>query len=103
MRLFFSDPALRLDNFSRFDLILLGMGPDGHTASLFPDSKGLDEKERWVISNWVEKFNSNRITFTFPVLNAARDVYLLIAGTDKADMIHNVLVNHRDEPLYPVQ
>jgi 6-phosphogluconolactonase len=84
-------------------VILLGMGPDGHTASLFPESKALDEKDRWVVANWVEKFKSYRITFTFPVLNAARTVMLLVAGADKTDMIHNVLVADRNATTYPVQ
>jgi 6-phosphogluconolactonase len=96
-------PAMRSGNFPRFDVILLGMGPDGHTASLFPDSKGLAETERWVIANWVEKFNSARITFTFPVLNAARRVLLLVAGADKANMLHEVLVTKRESAIYPVQ
>jgi 6-phosphogluconolactonase len=95
--------GLRLNGFPRFDVILLGMGPDGHTASLFPDSKGLEEKERWVIANWVEKFKTARITFTFPVLDAARNVLLLIAGADKAEMLREVLVTERDSAIYPVQ
>jgi 6-phosphogluconolactonase len=100
----FFTPGMRLDDaLPRFDVILLGMGPDGHTASLFPGSKALAEKDRWVVANWVEKFNSARITFTFPVLNAARNVLLLIAGADKADMIHDVLVVHPREAIYPVQ
>jgi 6-phosphogluconolactonase len=94
---------VRLDNFPRFDVILLGMGPDGHTASLFPGSQALEEKERWVVANWVEKFKSARITFTFPVLNAARNVMLLIAGADKADMLYEVIVSKRGTALYPVQ
>jgi 6-phosphogluconolactonase len=102
MHTFFT-PEMRLGAFPRFDVILLGMGPDGHTASLFPGSKGLEEKERWVVANWVEKFKSARITFTFPVLNAARAVLLLIAGPDKAPMIREVLETHRDTPTYPVQ
>jgi len=100
---FFGDSALRLGAFPRFDMILLGMGPDGHTASLFPESKGLAENERWVIANWVEKFKSSRITFTYPVLNTAREVYLLVAGPDKADMLYSVLVQHREQVVYPVQ
>jgi len=99
----FFTPGMRTDTLPRFDVILLGMGPDGHTASLFPGSKGLEEKERWVIANWVEKFNSARITFTFPVLNAARKVLLLVAGADKTDMIREVLFVNRREIIYPVQ
>jgi len=94
---------MRLNGFPRFDAILLGMGPDGHTASLFPGSKALEEKERWVVANWVEKFKSARITFTFPVINAARHVLLLVAGADKTDMIHNVLVVDFGRVVYPVQ
>ena len=81
----------RLDGFPRFDVVLLGMGPDGHTASLFPGSPALEEKTQWVAANWVEKFKTTRITFTFPVLDAARVVLLLIAGADKAPMIKQVL------------
>jgi 6-phosphogluconolactonase len=99
----FFTAAMQLNGFPRFDVILLGMGPDGHTASLFPGSKALEEKERWVAANWVEKFKSVRITFTFPVLNAARTVLLLVAGADKADMLHAVLVANRNTTPYPVQ
>jgi 6-phosphogluconolactonase len=99
----FFDRTMRANGFPRFDVILLGMGPDGHTASLFPGSKALEEKERWVVANWVEEFNSVRITFTFPVLNAARTVFLLVAGADKAGMLHEVLEAKRDAAIYPVQ
>jgi 6-phosphogluconolactonase len=99
---FFTE-GIRLNGFPRFDAILLGMGPDGHTASLFPDSMALEEKERWVVANWVEKFKSTRITFTFPVLNAARTILLLVAGADKADMLHQVLIANRSVDPYPVQ
>lgn len=75
----------------RFDLILLGMGADGHTASLFPGSQALQEKERLVVANWVEKFNTTRITFTYPLLDRARcDAFLLI-GKDKAPALRAVL------------
>lgn len=99
----FFNPILRFNNFPRFDVILLGMGPDGHTASLFPDTKALAETERWVVANWVEKFNTFRITMTFPVLNAARAVLLLVAGPDKTDMMHEVLIATRKVVPYPVQ
>jgi len=95
--------AVAEDGFPRFDLILLGMGPDGHTASLFPDSEGLGEKHRWVIANWVEKFKTWRITFTFPVLNAASQVSLFVAGAEKAEMIEDVLELSKGTGKYPVQ
>jgi 6-phosphogluconolactonase len=85
--------------FPRFDLILLGMGPDGHTASLFPDSSALDEQSRLVVANWVAKFNTHRITFTFPVLNRAAEIIFLASGPDKADMLHQVLEGKNTPPL----
>lgn len=103
LRRFFEMKGLLRNGFPRFDLIFLGMGPDGHTASLFPHSAALEEKTRWVVSNWVEKFKTNRITFTYPVLNHAAVVALLIAGADKAPMLNEVLVEFRDAPRYPVQ
>jgi len=91
--------ALKPGEFPRFDLILLGMGPDGHTASLFPDSEALDEKSRLVVANWVAKFNTHRITVTFPVLNHAAEVIFLASGADKADMLHRVLEGKNTPPL----
>ncbi len=92
-------PEDRPAEFPRFDLILLGMGPDGHTASLFPDSPALDEQSRLVVANWVAKFNTRRITFTFPVLNRAAEVMFLASGADKADMLHQVLESKSAPPL----
>src|SRR5450759_3827207 len=88
--------------FPRFDLSLRGMGPDGHTASLFPDSPALDEQSRLVVANWVAKFNTHRITFTFPVLNRAAEVMFLASGADKADMLRQVLEG-KNAPTLPSQ
>lgn len=82
---------LRPNGFPRFDLILLGLGPDGHTASLFPGTEGLKERSKLVIANWVEKFNAFRISFSYPVLNRAAEVMFLVSGADKADAVHQVL------------
>jgi len=83
--------GLKPGEFPRFDLIFLDMGPDGHTASLFPDTAGLRETKRLVIANWVEKFHSYRISLTLPVLNHAAYVMFLVSGPDKAATIRQVL------------
>jgi len=87
----------------RFDLILLGMGPDGHTASLFPGTTGLQEKSRLVIQNWVEKLKTHRISFTFPLINAARCVAFLVSGTDKATVLKSVLEENVPGEQYPAK
>jgi 6-phosphogluconolactonase len=87
--------------FPRFDLILLGMGPDGHCASLFPETAALREKSRLVVANWVEKFKTYRITFTLPVLDAAREVMFLVSGADKAPALHEVLEGSAPGEKYP--
>jgi 6-phosphogluconolactonase len=90
--------------FPRFDLIFLGVGPDGHTASLFPGTSALTEKQRLVVANWVPKFNTDRITFTFPVLNAAACIIFVMSGADKAPILQTVLENTgADLPSQKVQ
>ena len=98
LRKFFAVPP---GEFPRFDLILLGMGPDGHTASLFPETAALQEKSRLVVANWVEKLGGSRITFTLPLLNSARCVAFLVSGTDKAAALHEVLEGNAPAEKYP--
>lgn len=74
----------------RFDLILLGMGDDGHTASLFPGTPAVQETTRLVVANRVEKLNSERITLTLPVLNHAANVIFLVSGAGKAQIMKEV-------------
>jgi 6-phosphogluconolactonase len=75
----------------RHDLILLGLGEDGHTASLFPGTPALEETARRVVANFVPKFNAWRLTFTFPLINQARHVCFLVNASKHADLIERVL------------
>jgi len=95
--------ALGPGELPRFDLVLLGMGPDGHTASLFPGTQALDETSRLVVANWVERLRTFRITLTFPVLNHAAEVLFLVSGADKAEMLRNVLQGDSSGAVYPAQ
>ena len=95
--------ALSTGELPRFDLILLGMGPDGHTASLFPETAALQQKSRLVVANWVEKLGGSRITFTLPLLNSARCVAFLVSGTDKAAVLHEVLESDAPAEKYPAK
>jgi len=86
-----------------FDFILLGMGPDGHTASLFPETAALDETARWVVVNQAPKPPADRLTLTYPVLNAAYEVLFLVAGADKAGVLAEVLEGPPDPKRLPSQ
>jgi 6-phosphogluconolactonase len=74
-----------------FDLIWLGIGDDGHTASLFPGSAALDEKERLVVPSFVPSMGKHRMTFTFPLINGARKVQFLVFGKKKAPIVREIL------------
>ncbi|MCI0710775.1 MAG: 6-phosphogluconolactonase [Chloroflexi bacterium] len=87
----------------RFDLMLQGMGKDGHTASLFPNTAGLDEQEAWVVANHVPQLDTWRITMTYPVINNAHVVMFLIAGEEKADALYEVLKGEPNPQVYPAQ
>lgn len=87
----------------RFDLIFLGMGPDGHTASLFPHTTALKNESDIVVANYVEKFQTYRITLTAKTINHARNITFLVAGGDKAETLKNVLEGDRQPELYPSQ
>jgi len=87
----------------RFDLISLGMGPDGHTASLFPHTEGLHEMSPLVTANHVPQMDSWRITLTWPVINRASSVFFLISGADKAQILKQVLTGPRDVERLPSQ
>jgi len=83
--------GLANDELPRLDLVLLGMGADGHTASIFPGSEILQERERLVAAPWVEKLHTYRITMTLPILNNAAAVLFLVSGEDKAAMVNEVI------------
>jgi len=89
------------ENTPQFDLVLLGLGPDGHTASLFPDTEILHQQNKYCDAVYVKKFDSWRISITFPIINNSQRILLLSEGAAKADIIHE-LVNSNTQQ-YPVQ
>jgi 6-phosphogluconolactonase len=87
----------------RFDLVALGMGPDGHTASLFPHTEALSEMGRLVVANHVVQKETWRVTLTWPVINHAASVFFLIGGADKAQVLHEVFTGPYDQDRLPSQ
>lgn len=87
----------------RFDMIWLGMGPDGHTASLFPGTAALTETERWVVPNWVPAMDAWRLTLTLPILNAAREVNFVVTGSDKEPALASVRSGAVEYPAAQVE
>src|SRR5215469_2420241 len=87
----------------RFDLVLLGMGPEGHTAFLFPGTKALKEERRLVVSNWVGKLYTDRITLTPPVLNNASRIIFMAHGAEKAPALKAVLEGPYEPEQLPAQ
>lgn len=86
-----------------FDLILLGIGADGHTASLFPETEAIDVDDRLVVENWVPQQDAMRITFTVPLLHRARTIILMAAGEDKAEAVARAIEAPRNLSETPSQ
>ena len=83
----------------QFDLIMLGLGADGHIASLFPDSPAIEERRRLVVASYVPVIRRHRMSLTFPLINAARNILLLVTGSDKAEVVRQIIQG--DEPHLP--
>ena len=84
------------DGIPRFDLALLGMGADGHTASIFPFTDAVTEKQKLVMAYFVPVLGRSRMTFTFPLINAARNIILLVTGADKAEAVAAILGDEKE-------
>lgn len=91
------------DGLPRFDLIMLGIGGDGHTASLFPQTSALEVTDRLVTANSVPKLETERITLTVPIINAARAVAFLVSGEDKTQALREILEGDGDPHVYPAK
>jgi 6-phosphogluconolactonase len=85
------------------DVVLLGMGEDGHTASLFPDTAALDEKDHRCVANYVEKLKTWRVTMSVPFINRARQIIVMVSGAAKARRIEQVLQGPSDPHTLPIQ
>ena len=99
MKSFFS---ITNEEFPKFDLMLLGIGIDGHTASLFPETAALKEKVRWVIENYIPKLDEWRITFSMPLINSAENIIIVVSGKGKAEIIKAVLGGNNQSSQFPI-
>src|SRR6185369_7191892 len=86
-----------------FDLVLLGLGDNSHTLSLFPGEEVIHEKDRWVRSVFVKEINMQRITLTAPVVNLSKRIAFLVSGQDKAQAVAHILSDSYNPDLYPAQ
>ncbi len=93
----------RADRPPRFDLILLGMGDDGHTASLFPYTSALNANDRWVVANDIPPLNTRRMTMTYNLINRAEHIVFVVTGKDKASRLAEVLQGAYDPQRLPAQ
>lgn len=89
--------------FPQFDLVMLGLGDDCHTASLFPNTAALSETNRIAVMNRVEKLDTNRLTLTYPVFNNARKIFFTVTGEKKAEAVREAIEGEKNCPRYPAQ
>jgi len=99
LRELFTEPS----GVPRFDLVLLGMGEDGHTASLFPNTSALVSDDQLTVANYVPRMDATRLTLTAPVLNAGREILFLVGGPGKADTLEEVLEGPELPATFPAQ
>ncbi len=95
--------GIKPGEFPEFDLVILGLGDDGHTASLFPFTEALETKDRIAVSNRVEKFDSFRLTLTIPAINKASNVFFMVTGESKAAAVREVLEGAKNGLKFPAQ
>jgi len=98
-----SNKLPKVENYSVFDLVLLGLGTDGHTASLFPDTEILSVQDRDCAAVYVKKIESWRISLTFPIINRAKHIMLLSENVTKSDIVKSLIEWDKPEPNYPIQ